>query len=425
MYINLSENVKTEYGFLLDEKSSMFAFSFSILQNFAYSKIEMMKDDYIWFVNNIFFPSILFLMAFASSSVFNYFRLISLDNAKKMILVYVFLFLFMIFYKSKFYDSDFINKNLLMLFPILILLYSVTIKTNNEITTNSDLSTVINIVILSIPFFNNDNYIFSIFIFSIFIFYMYIMKFENTSLESAKILSYVLLAFSLANLTSKDQKIIIYSAIFFAISIILLITINSFNKTNRFYENIRKVDKTISKKIILIIFVIFVIIGLISFLLINNKKINAYEHFFMINGVINKPLYILLGVIWSLSLLSFIRSYWYIKKDMKLNSPIILVTLFPILIYNPFANNVLDYIFSRQIKMQIYYTFSLMMFLIPLLITISNWNTISYNSLKSSDEKKNKIVELSIKIVSLTMLITILVFEILIFYGEVYGIYYW
>ncbi len=424
LYINLSKSVNENYSFLVNNEQSMFAFSFSIIQNFAYNNQPMPHDDYIWFMNNIYFPSIIFLMAFATSSMFNYFKLFSLNNLKHLILVFVLLFLFLIFYKSQFYEISFITMNFSILFPILILLYSVTLKTNNEITTNSDLSAVVNIVILSIPFFNKDNFIISIFIFSIFIFYMYIMKFENSSLESLKMLSYVFLAFSLPNLISSDQNIIIYSAVFLAISIILLITINSFNRTNRFYENIRKVDNTISKKIILIIFVVFLTVLLLSFLLISDKDFKNYEYFFVVNGKLSKPFYVSLGVIWSLSFLTFIGSYWYLKKDKKLNNPIILVSLFPVLIYNPFVNDLLAYIFKNQVNIGVYYTFSLTMFLIPLFITMSNWNNLNFDLFKLND-KKNKIVELTVKIVSLTLLIAILILEILIFYGEINGNYYW
>lgn len=349
---------------------SIFNIFNSIFIRIFYSSSDFSSFNINDFYKYILIPLNLFLIVFSQMSLIDFVDLKSTKNLK-VFLSSIFILLF--FCSNSFVESDnsrlFITNNIMWVFFPLISIYSIANKTNYEITTNSDLSLSINITILTLPFFFNDLYIFSIFIFLIFLFYMYSMKFEGSTFETLKLFSYTILSYSMSKLVSTPIEKNYLPWLLLVISFVLISITYAINRNHNFYNRMRKVDTIISKNIWIVFIVIeIVIISIFLAFSIGSGTLNELYNFFIYNGKINISFVIIISLSWFASFL-FIGKAIFNKGNVSFNTPILLFVFTSVLVFNPFFKGDLILLIKQGNSIDILFNNSLIMIIIPILIS--------------------------------------------------------
>lgn len=390
------------YDFLTKGESIFNIFN-SIFINIFYQNNES-SFNILMFYEYVLIPFNLFLIVFSILSIVDYVEIFTFRNFKVLL---VSLFILLFFCSNCFIRSDtskfFISNNIMWsLFP-LISVYSIAFKTNNEITTSSDLSLSLNMTILTLPFFYNNLYIISIFLSIIFIFYMYSMRYEACSFESLKLFSYTLLSYSMSKLVTITSTNEFIPWLLLIVALILISGAYGINRSHNFYSRSRVIDKYISNNALVLFATVEIVIVSIFFAIsVGNNRMNELWQFFYKNGSLDISFILTISIIWFFSLLFFINAFINRKKK-PFNTPILLSVFAVLLVFTPFFKTDLLFLISDVDNINVLFDNMLVMVSIPMLISYIGMSSNKINDIKN--KKMYRILYISFEIVLTLVLI--------------------
>ena len=385
----------------------------NIFINIFYKNVSNV-DLYYYFFKYCFFPLFLVILSFVCSSIFDYYSLYSLRNLKKCSIV-LFVYSLIIYLLTR--DNinilwlNIIYSNFYWIVPIIIISFSLIYKHKLDIITSNELFILINSIVLSVQFFGNKLSIFSLLIMILYVLYVSVYKVNSFSYENLKVMSYALLSFSLSNFYYLDNSKSYIYIILFVVSILFLIIIYIFNKTNRFYFLVNKIDKFVNKYIYFIILSILISIILIS-LLINDFDLSIYYNFFWVDNklVFNVVTY---AIFWLYSIIMILYDFKYKNKSNHYKFPILSLCLYMVVVNNPFFINLFSILLNHDEFLNYFNLFSWIIILVVIYFSFSafyisndNINNIMFfkKNIFLNNDLKCKIFSISTDLMILSLL---------------------